>query len=120
MQSQGYSLRNGALHLFGGSAGRGLSFVLNTVLSRILGPDSLGLFSLVLTTSQTFGVTVRGGVDYGLQCELTNQDKKVTDQDLKRTASAALKWISVATALIGLFLLLWVGYWQGLLPKQCQ
>ena len=117
MQSQGYSLRSGALHLFGGSlAGRGLSFLLNTVLSRVLGPDSLGLFSLVLTTSQTFEVTVRGGVDYGLQCELTNQDNKVSDQDLKRTASAALKWISVATALIGLFLLLWVGYWKGLLP----
>ena len=77
MQSQGYSLRSGALHLFGGSlAGRGLSFLLNTVLSRVLGPDSLGLFSLVLTTSQTFEVTVRGGVDYGLQCELTNQEKK--------------------------------------------
>ena len=31
MQSQGYSLRSGALHLFGGSlAGRGLSFLLNT------------------------------------------------------------------------------------------
>ena len=44
----------------------GTQFLLNTVLSRILGPDSLGLFSLVLTTSQTFEVTVRGGVDYGL------------------------------------------------------
>ena len=117
MQSQRYSLRSGALHLFGGSlAGRGLSFLLNTVLSRVLGPDSLGLFALVLTASQTFEVTVRGGVDYGLQCALTNQDIKASDQDLKQTASAALRWISVATALIGLVLLLWVGYWQGLLP----
>ena len=117
MQTQGHSLRSGALHLFGGSlAGRGVSFLLNTVISRVLGPESLGLFSLILTTSQTFEVTVRGGVDYGLQCELTNQDAHLSDQDLKRTASAALRWISISTAFIGLLLLLWVGYWHGLLP----
>ena len=117
MSKQIYALRSGALHLLGGSlAGRGLSFLLNTVLSRVLGPGSLGLFSLVLTTSQTFEVTVRGGVDYGLQCELTNQEANISDEDLKKTASAALRLISISTAFIALLLVLWVGYWQGLLP----
>jgi O-antigen/teichoic acid export membrane protein len=118
MQKQGYTLRRGALYLFGGSlAGRGLSFLLNTLLSRLLGPDSLGLFSLVLTTSQTFEITVRGGVDYGLQCELTNEQAKLSEHDLQRVASAALQWISGATVFISMVLVLWVGYWQGLLPN---
>ncbi len=111
------SYKTGVLHLFGGSiTGRGLNFILNTALSRLLGPESLGLFSLILTTSQTFEITVRGGVDYGLQCELTDHKKEHSDRNLRAIASDAMRWISTATFVISICLLIWVSYWQGLLP----
>ena len=38
------SIRKGAAHLLSGSVvGRGINFSLNTLLGRVLGPDSLGL-----------------------------------------------------------------------------
>ena len=117
MTSEQTSHKSGVLHLFSGSiAGRGLTFLLNTFISRLLGPESLGLFTLILTTSQTFEITIRGGIDYGLQCELTDHSKKLSDHRLRAIATDAMRWISTATVVISICLLLWIGGLQGLFP----
>ena len=67
--------RNGFLQLLGGSGiGKALNFGVNLLLSRVLGPSELGLFALILNTSQTFELLSRAGVDYGLTCALTDKE----------------------------------------------
>jgi O-antigen/teichoic acid export membrane protein len=113
------SIRKGAAHLLGGSVvGRGLNFSLNTLLGRVLGPDSLGLLYLVLSTAQTFEITTRGGVDYGLQCELTgNSYSEKTDVEKKKVTEAAIRWVTVSSV-IGVFVLfIWIYIIRGLLPS---
>ena len=71
-----FSLRKGFLHLFSGSIlGRAISFLLNIVLSRFLGPSSLGLYALALNAIQSFDLFTKLGLDYGLSLELTSNRK---------------------------------------------
>ena len=112
------SLRQGAWHLLRGSVvGRALGFALNLWLSRSLGPAGLGLFSLVLTTSQTFELTARGGVDYGLSCALTGEGAKESAQTKDSIAGSAIQLVQLSTLGLALALWLWVIPFQGLLPN---
>ena len=111
------SLRQGVWHLLQGSlAGRGLGFGLNLLLSRSLGPTGLGLFSLVLTTCQTFELSARGGVDYGLSCELTGSGSQRSEAQKASVAESALRLVQLSTVVLGIALWLWVVPFEGLLP----
>ena len=113
------SLRNDSLKLFKGAlTGRAINFMLNTSMSRILGPEGLGLFSLILSTSQTFEITARCGIDYGLQCELTkNQPQHAEETVGKDITTVALYWTWLATSLLVILLIAWVSTFQGLLGR---
>ena len=96
--------------------GRALGFGLNLLLSRSLGPTGLGLFSLVLTTCQTFELTARGGVDYGLSCELTGSAAKRSEPEKARVAESALRVVQLSTLVLATALWIWVVPLEGLLP----
>jgi O-antigen/teichoic acid export membrane protein len=96
--------------------GRALGFGLNLLLSRSLGPTGLGLFSLVLTTCQTFELTARGGVDYGLSCELTGAAAKRSELEKASVAESALRIVQLSTLVLATALWIWVVPLEGLLP----
>ena len=96
--------------------GRALGFGLNLLLSRSLGPTGLGLFSLVLTTCQTFDLTARGGVDYGLSCELTGAAAKRSELEKASVAESALRIVQLSTLVLATALWIWVVPLEGLLP----
>ena len=97
-------------------AGRALGFGLNLLLSRGLGPAGLGLFSLVLTTCQTFEIVARGGVDYGLSCALTGSAAKGSDLEKASLAQSALQFVQLSTLILAVALWIWVIPLEGLLP----
>lgn len=110
--------RYGFFHLLGGSTvGRALSFFTNILLSRTLGPAELGLLALILNTSQTFEILSRSGVDYGVTCALTDKEKSYDEKTRQIIINVALRivWFTSITLLV--FLLLWLGPGQGLIPK---
>lgn len=110
-------LKRGVLHLLSGSLlGRCVSFGLNIVLSRSLGATGLGLFSLVLTTCQTFELTARGGVDYGLSCELTGSGAKRSEDQKACVAHSAVRLVQLSTLALALALGIWIVPFGGLLP----
>ena len=96
--------------------GRALGFGLNLLLSRSLGPTGLGLFSLVLTTCQTFELTARGGVDYGLSCELTGAAAQRSELEKASVAESALRIVQLSTLVLATALWIWVVPLEGLLP----
>ena len=96
--------------------GRALGFGLNLLLSRSLGPTGLGLFSLVLTTCQTFELTARGGVDYGLSCELTGSAAQRSELEKASVAESALRIVQLSTLVLATALWIWVVPLEGLLP----
>lgn len=105
------------MHLLSGSLlGRGLGFALNLALSRSLGPSGLGLFSLVLSTAQTFELTARGGVDYGLSCALTGPEASRSVEQRSATAFSALRLVQLSTLALAAALWIWVMPLGGLLP----
>ena len=110
--------RNTFVQLLGGSSiGKGVNFGINLFLSRILGPAELGLFALIQSTSQTFELLSRAGVDYGLTCALTEPqegNEKNTDQLM---IHAALQVVRYASFFLLFLLLLWLGPGRGLLPE---
>ena len=107
-------IKKGAFHLFSGAlVGRGSNFVLNLIISRILGPSGLGLFGLILSSSQAFEITARGGVDYGLQCKLSEKET-INPESITK---AAIRWVEIATPILSGLLLIWVIPFQGLLPN---
>ena len=114
------SLRNDSLKLFKGAlTGRAINFMLNTSMSRILGPEGLGLFSLILSTSQTFEITARCGIDYGLQCELTKNQPQHADEEVgKDIATVAVYWTWLATSFLIILLITWISSFQGLLRQR--
>ena len=110
-------LKRGVLHLLSGSLlGRCVSFGLNIVLSRSLGATGLGLFSLVLTTCQTFELTARGGVDYGLSCELTGSGATRSEDEKACVAHSAIRLVQLSTLALALALGIWIVPFGGLLP----
>ena len=110
-------LRTGFLHLLGGSVvGRGLSFVANLLLSRVLGPEHLGIVNLILSTTQTVEMTVRSGVDFGLSYALTGEGASLPEQRQGEIAHSAMRVVQVSTLMVGLAVWLWVMPGQGLLP----
>lgn len=112
-------LRRGFIHLLGGSlVGRGLSFAGNLLLSRALGPDNLGIINLILSTTQTVEMTVRGGVDFGLSYALTGDGASLPEKRQGEIAHSALRVVQVGTLLVGLALWCWVMPGRGLLPPQ--
>ena len=118
-----FSLRKGFLHLFSGSIlGRAISFLLNIVLSRFLGPSSLGLYALALNAIQSFDLFTKLGLDYGLSLELTSNRKdaacsEVSDIDIK-VINQSLSLI-IISSLIGTFGFgLWLLPGDAYLPKQ--
>ena len=96
--------------------GRAFGFGLNLLLSRTLGPTGLGLFSLVLTTCQSFELTARGGVDYGLSCELTGSAAKRSRQEKASVAESAMRVVQLSTLALAIALFIWVVPFEGLLP----
>ena len=100
--------------------GRALGFGLNLLLSRGLGPTGLGLFSLVLTTSQTFEITARCGVDYGLSCRLTGAAAKRSEVEKGSVAESALRVVQLNTLVLASALWIWVVPFEGLLPVGLQ
>lgn len=111
-------LRQGVVHLLSGSLfGRAISFGINLLLSRVLGPSALGLFTLVLTTAQTFEITAQGGVDYGISCALTGKDAAESVEKRQNIAAAALRFVGITTVLLAMGLWIWVMPFKGLLPN---
>ena len=111
-------LRQGTWHLLSGSLlGRSLGFVFNLLLSRSLGPSGLGLFGLVLSTTQTFELMARGGVDYGLSCALTGSQENQSPKERTLISVSALRLVQVTTLGLGVVLWGWVTLLQGLLPE---
>jgi O-antigen/teichoic acid export membrane protein len=98
--------------------GRGLGFACNLLLSRSLGPGNLGIFSLVLSTTQTVEITVRGGVDYGITCALTGAGGALSAERQGEIAHTALRVVQLATVVVLLGLWLWVMPGGGLLPQR--
>lgn len=112
-------LRAGFLHLLGGSlVGRAFGFAANLLLSRSLGPGNLGVFSLILSTTQTVEMTVRCGVDYGITCALTGPGAALPPERQGEIAHTALRVVQLATLLAALALWLWVMPGGGLLPRR--
>ena len=110
-------LKRGVLHLLSGSLlARCLGFVLNIGLSRSLGATGLGLFSLVLTTCQTFELTARAGVDYGLSCELTGSGEKRSECEKASVAQSAVRLVQLSTLALAISLWIWIVPFEGLLP----
>jgi O-antigen/teichoic acid export membrane protein len=113
------SLRTGFLHLLGGSLfGRGFSFFFNLLLSRSLGPANLGILNLILSATQTVEMTVRGGVDFGITCALTDRGSDLSPERQATIAHSALRVVQTVTVAAALVLWLWVMPGQGLLPHQ--
>jgi O-antigen/teichoic acid export membrane protein len=111
-------LRVGFLHLLSGSLlGRALGFGANLLLSRALGPGQLGVFSLILSTTQTVEMTVRGGVDYGITCALTGPGAALPAARQGEIAHIALRVVQGATLGVMLLLWLWVMPGGGLFPR---
>ena len=114
-------MKKGLKHLLGGSiTGRCLNFVFNIGLTRILGASNLGLFGLILATSQTFEITTRVGVDYGMQCSLTERETENQLSTIEENiiVSSAMRWIEITTVFFGVFLIVWLIPVEGLLPKE--
>lgn len=113
------SLRKGFLHLFTGSAiGRAFGFLLNILLSRILGPSQLGIFSFSLTISQTFELVTRGGIDFGLECALTSKSVENKGFSKSELIELSLRWINVTTLIVSLVGCIWVFAMRHSLPEQ--
>jgi O-antigen/teichoic acid export membrane protein len=109
--------RNSFLQLLGGSGiGKALNFGINLLLSRVLGPAELGLFSLILSTSQTFELLSRAGVDYGLTCALTDKDNEQDAGEYQSLVNIALRIVRTTTWLLLIVLILWLGPGKGVLP----
>ena len=117
MSLEKLSFKNATAQLLSGSiVGRALSFGLNLVLSRTLGPTGLGLLSLVLSTSQSFEIAARAGVDYGLSCELTEQKQQLSKSERSVVAATALQVVGLTSLVLAAFLWVWVVAFNGLLP----
>ena len=109
--------RSSFLQLLGGSGiGKALNFGVNLLLSRVLGPAELGLFALILSTSQTFELLSRAGVDYGLTCALTDKDNEHGAGEYEFIVNIALQIVRTTTWVLLLILILWLGPGKGLLP----
>ena len=104
-----FSLQKGFLHLFSGSIlGRAISFLLNIVLSRFLGPSSLGLYALALNAIQSFDLFTKLGLDYGLSLELTSNHKDTSCSDVSdieiKVVNQSLSLIIISSLVHGLVL----------------
>jgi O-antigen/teichoic acid export membrane protein len=111
------SLRRGWLHLAGGAGvGRIAGLLSNLLLSRLLGPVDLGLFNLVATTVQTGDTLVRLGGDYALNYELGGEPGAFETPRGRALAQAFTQLCGVATGLLCIGLLVWLGPGGGLFP----
>ncbi|MFN9631142.1 MAG: lipopolysaccharide biosynthesis protein [Cyanobacteriota bacterium] len=110
-------LRRGWMHLAGGAGlGRVISFASNLALSRLLGPADLGLFNLVTTTVQTGDTLVRLGGDFAINYELGGEVGSLqTPRGRGLTAAFGLQNM-VATAVMLVGMVLWLGPGHGLFP----
>ena len=117
MSLESLSFKHATAQLLSGSIlGRALSFGLNLVLSRTLGPTGLGLFSLVLSTCQSFEIAARAGVDYGLSCELTEQKQQLSKSERSVIAATALQVVCLTSIVLATALWVWVVAFNGLFP----
>ena len=117
MSLERLSFKKAIVQLLSGSiVGRALSFGLNLLLSRTLGPTGLGLFSLVLSASQSFEIAARAGVDYGLSCELTEQKQQLSKSERSVVAATALQVVGLTSLVLAAVLWVWVVAFNGLLP----
>jgi len=108
-------LRKGVIHLLSGSImGRGLNFILNLALSRALGPSALGIFSLILTTAQTFELTAQVGMDYGVSCALTGPGATQLREKRQQIAATAMRFVGFTSAILALVLWVWIMQFNGL------
>ena len=110
--------KKGVAHLLSGNIiGRAMTFALNIGLSRTLGPASLGLFGFCLAVAQAFEMIARFGIDYGMQCALTN--KEVTEKANNQSADiskSAMNSVDIITVILSAGLLIWIFPFQGLIP----
>ena len=108
-------LRKGVVHLLSGSIiGRGLNFILNLALSRALGPSALGIFSLILTTAQTFELTAQVGIDYGVSCALTGPGASKSRQEREKIAATGIRFVGFTSTLLAFALGVWIIHFDGL------
>lgn len=100
----------------GSLAGRFIGFGINLLLTRLLGAEGFGLFGLGLAAIQTYEVTARVGVDYGLNCKLT--DLRVSEQyeEARAVAGRALYVNGVLARVLGTCVWIWIILLGGLLP----
>tara|TARA_B100002051_G_scaffold261266_1_gene282625 strand:- start:9335 stop:10786 length:1452 start_codon:yes stop_codon:yes gene_type:complete len=112
-----FSLQKGFLHLFSGSIlGRAISFLLNIVLSRFLGPSSLGLYALALNAIQSFELFTKLGLDYGLSLELTSNSKNISSSEVSAIESKVINQslsLIIISSLVGV-----IGFGLWLLPGE--
>lgn len=110
-------LRRGLLHLAGGAGlGRIAGFLSNLALSRLLGPADLGLFNLVATTVQTGDTLVRLGGDFALNYELGADNAALSSERGRRLITVFSLQTLLATLLLLLAGVLWLGPGHGLFP----
>ena len=84
-----------------------MSFILNLLLSRALGPAGLGVFNIFLTTIQAFEVTSQGGLDYGLSCRLVDTEPK-SDAYLRTQSLQALRILNAFILIASFPLTIWL------------
>ena len=114
-------MSRGFAHLLTGTViGRGLSFLLNIGISRILGPSQLGLFALIFNAVQSFELFTKLGLDYSLSLSLTEAlPDKPTDrsQANEQTIQMVLAILLVSVS-VGCFLFwLWMSPGSNYLPE---
>lgn len=114
-------IRRGWIHLASGAGvGRIFGFASNLLVSRWLGPAELGLFNLVLTSVQTTDTLVRCGGDYSLNYKLGAHPESLQTQHGARLARGFAQICSLATFFICLITLVWVLFFDGLLPSNSE
>lgn len=104
-----FSLKSSVLQLLRGSIiGRSLSLVLNLCLSRVLGPNSLGIFSFFVSSTQTLEIASRLGVDYSITHELSGNDQNTEHQERGVVIGHALHIVETATVVLSIVLVTWL------------
>lgn len=111
------SIRRAWLHLASGATvGRVFGFLGNLILSRLLGPSSLGLFNLVSTTVQLSDTLVRCGGDYALNFELGGKPEALQTMQGIKLAQALTQICTLMTASVCIGIAIWVWCTNGMFP----
>ncbi len=88
--------------IFGNVGAAGLSAVALILLSRILGPEQYGVFSVAIALGLLIAKTGDLGINIALNKQLAQAQRKRTKQDLYRESTRLKMYISIALFLLGM------------------